>query len=102
MRLLEQSLSDENKTDLAQNGLSTEEIKNLAKAIELQAREQMAFLEGREMGRTKAYITGLGARYIKYEKKHQNRRAVSQPGIGSFLSRTANAAIQMLSPSKQR
>jgi hypothetical protein len=102
MRLLEQSLSDENKTDLAQNGLSTEEIKNLAEAIELQAREHMAFLEGREMGRAKAYITGLGARYIKYEKKHKNRRAVSQPGIGSFLSRTANAAIQMLSPSKQR
>jgi hypothetical protein len=94
MRLLEQSLSDEN--------LSTEEIKNLAEAIELQAREQMAFLEGREMGRTKAYITGLGARYIKYEKKHQNRRAVSHPGIGFFLSRTANTVIQMLSPSKQR
>jgi hypothetical protein len=39
---------DENKTDLAQNGILSEELKNLAKTIELQAREQMAFLDSRD------------------------------------------------------
>jgi hypothetical protein len=45
MHLLERSLSDENKIDLAQIGISNEKLKNLAKTIELQAREQTSWFD---------------------------------------------------------
>jgi hypothetical protein len=49
MRLLEWSLLDESKTDLVLNEISTEELKNLTKTIELHDREQLAFLEGQDL-----------------------------------------------------
>lgn len=88
-KLLRTSVKDIPNVDATQ-------LEDALTSIDKLCKEKMAELEGKEVGRTTALFTGLGARYVAWKNKKEPK--VQSTLVTNFFTK----AVQYLSPSKKK
>jgi hypothetical protein len=102
MMLIEMVLTDKQKAFLRTKKKEiprvdvTTQLENTLHSIDKACKKKMADLEGKNVGKTKATRTGLGARYIAWKRKQKPKQQTNK--LTSFLSRI----VEAVSPSKRK